>query len=100
MNRQMMRQAQQLQAALVKAQEEIEKATVEAAAGGGVVKVVVNGAGVLQSVKIDPQAVDPQDVSTLEDLVLAAVKEGQQKAQEMAQKRMSALTGGMKIPGL
>jgi len=99
-NRQMMRQAQQLQAALVKAQEEIEKATVEAAAGGGVVKVVVNGAGVLQSVKIDPQAVDPQDVSTLEDLVLAAVKEGQQKAQEMAQKRMSALTGGMKIPGL
>lgn len=100
MNRQMLRQAQQLQAALVKAQEEIEKATVEAAAGGGVVKVVVNGAGVLQSVKIDPQVVDPQDVATLEDLVLAAVKEGQQKAQEMAQKRMSALTGGMKIPGL
>lgn len=100
MNRQLMRQAQQLQAALVKAEQELESATVDASAGGGAVKVVVTGKGVVKSVKIDPQVVDPADVAMLEELVLAAVNEGQQKAQEMAQKRMSALTGGMKIPGL
>ncbi len=100
MNRQLMRQAQQLQAALVKAEQELESATVDASAGGGAVKVVVTGKGVVKSVKIDPQVVDPKDVAMLEELVLAAVNEGQQKAQEMAQKRMSALTGGMKIPGL
>jgi hypothetical protein len=95
-----MRQAQQLQAALVKAEQELESVTVDASAGGGAVKVVVTGKGVVKSVKIDPQVVDPKDVAMLEELVLAAVNEGQQKAQEMAQKRMSALTGGMKIPGL
>lgn len=100
MNRQLMRQAQQLQAALVKAEQELESATVDASAGGGAVKVVVTGKGVVKSVKIDPQVVDPKDVAMLEELVLAAVNEGQQKAQEMAQKRMSALTGGMKLPGL
>lgn len=100
MNRQLMRQAQQLQAALVKAEQELESATVDASAGGGAVKVVVTGKGLVKSVKIDPQVVDPKDVAMLEELVLAAVNEGQQKAQEMAQKRMSALTGGMKIPGL
>ncbi|MSQ12832.1 MAG: YbaB/EbfC family nucleoid-associated protein [Dehalococcoidia bacterium] len=100
MNRQLMRQAQQLQAALVKAEQELESATVDASAGGGAVKVVVTGKGVVKSVKIDPQVVDPKDVAMLEELVLAAVNEGQQKAQDMAQKRMSALTGGMKIPGL
>ncbi|MSQ11175.1 MAG: YbaB/EbfC family nucleoid-associated protein [Dehalococcoidia bacterium] len=99
-NRQFMRQAQQLQAALQKAQEELETATVEATAGGGVVRVVVTGKGLLQSVKIDPQAVDPKDVAMLEELVLAAVNEGQQKAQEMAQRKLGALTGGLKLPGL
>lgn len=100
MNRQLMRQAQQLQAALVKAEQELESMTVDASAGGGAVKVVVTGKGVVKSVKIDPQVVDPKDVVMLEELVLAAVNEGQQKAQDMAQKRMSALTGGMKLPGL
>jgi DNA-binding YbaB/EbfC family protein len=100
MNRQFLRQAQQLQIALEKAQKELETATVEASVGGGVVKVVATGKGTIQSIKIDPQAVDPQDVATLEELVLTAVNEGITKAQDMAQKKMGALTGGMKIPGL
>ena len=100
MNRQLVRQAQQLQARLAKAQEELESATVEATAGGGVVKVVVTGKLKLQSVTIDPQAVDPDDVEMLEELILAAVNEGLEKAQELAQQKMGAITGGMKIPGL
>ena len=100
MNRQLVRQAQQLQARLAKAQEELESATVEATAGGGVVKVVVTGKLKLQSVTIDPQAVDPDDVEMLEELILAAVNEGLEMAQELAQQKMGAITGGMKIPGL
>src|SRR5688572_9474374 len=100
MNRDLLRQAQQLQAKLAKAQEEIEAATVEASAGGGVIKVVVSGKMKVQSIKIDPQTVDPQDVGMLEELVLAAVNEGLQKAQDMAQQKMSGLTGGLKLPGM
>jgi DNA-binding YbaB/EbfC family protein len=100
MNKDLLRQAQQLQARLLKAQEELEAATVEATAGGGAVAVTVTGKLKLQSVKIDPQAVDPADVQMLEDLVLAAVNEGLQKAQDLAQQKMGAITGGMKIPGL
>jgi DNA-binding YbaB/EbfC family protein len=100
MNRQFLRQAQQLQARLAKVQEELESATVEATAGGGAVRVTVSGKLKVQSIKIDPQAVDPKDVELLEELVLAAVNEGLQKAQEMAQAKLGALTGGMKIPGL
>ena len=100
MNRQLVRQAQQLQARLAKAQEELKSATVEATAGGGVVKVVVTGKQKLQSITIDPQAVDPSDVEMLEELVLAAVNEGLEKAEELAQQKMGNITGGMKIPGL
>lgn len=100
MNRQFMRQAQQLQTRLAKIQEELETATVEASAGGEAVKVVVTGKLKLQSVRIDPQAVDPKDVGMLEELVLAAVNEGMGKAQELAQQKLGALTGGLKIPGL
>jgi DNA-binding YbaB/EbfC family protein len=100
MNRQFLRQAQQLQARLAKVQEELETATVEASAGGGAVKVVVTGKLRLQSVKIDPQAVDPAEVGLLEELVMAAVNEGVDKAQELAQSKLGALTGGLKIPGL
>ncbi|MBI2935451.1 MAG: YbaB/EbfC family nucleoid-associated protein [Chloroflexi bacterium] len=100
MNRQFIRQAQQLQARLAKVQEELETATVEATAGGGVVKAVVTGKLKLQSITIDPQAVDPQDVEMLQELVLAAVNEALQKAQDLAQQKMGALTGGLKIPGL
>ena len=100
MNKNMLRQAQQLQQRLARVQEELEQETVEVTAGGGAITVVVNGKQKLQSVKIDPAAVDPQDVGMLEDLVLAAVNEAMDKAQELAAQRMSAVTGGMKIPGL
>ena len=96
----MLKQAQQLQKNMMKMQEELESATVEATAGGGAVKAVVSGDMRLESVTIDPEVVSPDDVEMLQDLVLAAVREGQEKAQEMVQSRMSALTGGMKIPGL
>ena len=100
MNRNFLRQAQQLQARLAKAQEELEAATVEGSAGGGVVRAVVTGKLKVQEVHIDPDAVDPDDVQMLEELVLAAVNEGLQKAQDLAQQKMGALTGGLKIPGL
>ena len=100
MNRNFLREAQKLQARLAKAQQELEEMTVEGSAGGGVVRVVVSGKLAVQAVHIDPDAVDPEDVQMLEDLVLAAVNEGLQKAQELAQQKMGALTGGLKIPGL
>ncbi|MSQ22095.1 MAG: YbaB/EbfC family nucleoid-associated protein [Dehalococcoidia bacterium] len=100
MNRNLIRQAQELQQRLAKAQEALEHETVEGTSGGGAVKVVVNGKQKVQSVNIAAEAVDPQDVAILEDLVLAAVNDAMDKAHELAAKRMSAITGGMKIPGL
>lgn len=100
MNRDMMRQAQQLQARMAKIQEDLGNETVEGTAGGGAVTVVMNGHQELQSIKILPDAVDPEDVSMLEDLVMAAVNEAMQKARGLATQRLGALTGGMKIPGL
>ena len=100
MNKNLMRQAQQLQARLAKIQEELETATVEATAGGGVVKAVVTGRLRVESIVISQEVVNPEDVEMLQDLVTAAVNEGIEKAQEMAAQRMSAVTGGMKIPGL
>ena len=100
MNRKMMKQAQQLQRRMTELQDELESATVEATSGGGVVTVVVSGKMTLESIKIDQEVVSPEDVELLQDLVLAAVNEGLNKAQEMASSRMSALTGGLNIPGL
>ncbi len=99
MNKAMLRQAQQLQAKLAKAQEELEKATVEASSGGGAVKVVINGQQKLRSIKISPEAVDPKDVGMLEDLVLTALNEALEKSKELAANRISAVTG-VNIPGL
>ena len=96
----MIRQAQQLQKNMMKMQEELESATVEATAGGGAVRAVVSGKMRLESLTLDPEAVSPDDVEILQDLVLAAVNEAIEKAQEMASSRMSSLTGGMKIPGM
>jgi hypothetical protein len=96
----LMKQAQQMQARMAKMQEELEEKTVEATAGGGVVKVVVNGKQELLDIKIEPDAVDPEDVEMLEDLILAAVNEGMRKVQEMVSAEMSKLTGGMNIPGM
>ena len=97
---QMMKQAQQLQRRMTELQEELESATVEATSGGGVVTVVVSGKMIVESIRIDREVVSPEEVEMLQDLVLAAVNEGLNKAQEMAQSRLSAITGGMKIPGL
>ncbi len=96
----MIKQAQQLQKNMAKMQEELESASVEATSGGGAVKVVVSGKLTLESLTIDPEAVSSDDVEMLQDLVLTAVNDGIDKAQEMASSRMSALTGGLKIPGL
>ena len=100
MNRRMMRQAQQLQRKMAQLQEELESATVEATAGGGVVTVVVTGKMTVESIVIDPDVVSPDDVDILQDLVRAAVNEGLNKAQEMVSSRMGELTGGLNIPGL
>lgn len=82
----------------MKAQLDAEK--FEASSGGGMVNVVVTGSGKLVEVKIDPQVVDPSDVEMLEDLVVTAVREALQKAEETREERMKGLTGGMSIPGL
>ena len=100
MNKRMLQQAQQLQAQLMKAQQDLAELIVEASAGGGAVTVTMNGQQAIQSVKISPDVVDPEDVEMLEDLVLSAVKEAQAKAVEASQKMMDNLTGGLNIPGL
>ena len=100
MNRHMLRQAQELQAKLVKAQEELAEATVEASSGGGAVTVTVTGQQKILSVKIAPEAINPDDAELLEDLVLTAVSEAMTKAQELAAERMNKITGGLNIPGL
>ncbi len=100
MNKFMMHQAQKLQEKLVKAQQELSNATVEASSGGGAVKVVINGQQKIQSVKISPEVVNPDDVELLEDLVLTAVSEAIAKSKEAAAKQLGGLTGGLKIPGL
>ena len=89
-----------MQARMLKIQEELENEAVEASAGGGMVKAVVTGKMKLKSVVISPEVVNPADVDMLQDLVTAAVNEALEKAQEMAAKTMSVVTGGMKIPGL
>ena len=94
----MMKQARKMQADLEKAQQEVALLTVEASAGGGVVKVVASGDQRIQSVSIDPSVVDPEDVEMLEDLVLAAANDALTQAAELANVRMSAVTGGLNLP--
>ena len=96
----MMAKAQKMQADMQSAQAEVEAMEVEATAGGGVVTVRANGAKKILSVKIDPEAVDPDDVEMLEDLVTAAVNEAMSKADEMMQDKMGGITGGMNLPGM
>ncbi len=94
------KQAQKMQEEMERVQKETEEEQVEASAGGGAVKVVVSGKKELVSLKIDPEAVDPEDVETLEDMIAAAVNEGIKKADELMAERMGAITGGINIPGL
>lgn len=94
------KQLQQMQQRLLKAQEALANETVEATAGGGAVTVVITGNQQVRSIKIDPEAVDPNDVTILEDLITAAINEAIAKSQELATKRMAAITGNLRIPGL
>ena len=94
----MIRQAQKMQQDMMKAQEELESKTYEAAAGGGVVSAAVSGKKELLSVTIDPEAVDPDDVEMLQDLIVAAVNEALRHASEDAASQMSKLTGGLNLP--
>ena len=97
---QLARQMEQMQAKLAKIQEELGSETVESSVGGGMVTVVMTGHQQVESVTIDPEALDPDDVETLQDLMVAAFNEALRKSQELAGQRLGALTGGMKIPGL
>ena len=96
----MMKQAQQLQAKMLKLQEEMASKTVATTSGGGMVKVVANGRQQLESIQIEREVVDPDDVEMLEDLILAAVNDALVKSHEMVTQEMSKLTGGLNIPGL
>ncbi|UCD22179.1 MAG: YbaB/EbfC family nucleoid-associated protein [Chloroflexota bacterium] len=100
MDKSILRQAQQLQAKLAKAQEELGSMTVEATSGGGAVRVVIDGHQKVQSVEISPEAVEAGDIELLQDLVMSAVNEAVTKSQELVNKRLSSLTGGLNIPGL
>ena len=94
------KQAQKMQEEMEKVQAEIEEKTVEATAGGGMVTVTANGKKEILSLKINPEAVDPDDVETLEDLVMVAVNDAIKKAEDMMAEGMNAITGGLNIPGL
>ena len=96
----MMKQAQKLQAKMMKLQEESASQTVEGSAGGGMVRVVANGRQQIVSIDIEKEVVDPEDVDMLQDLIIAAVNDALQKSQDMVAEKMSKLTGGMNIPGL
>ena len=96
----MMKQAQKLQAKMMRMQEELADKTVETSAGGGMVTVVANGKQQVVSIQIEKEVVDPDDVDMLQDLVLAAVNDALTKSQEMVSAEMSKLTGGLNIPGL
>ncbi len=100
MDKSMLRQAKQLQARMAIIQEELGNITVEATSGGGVVKVVMDGHQNVQSVDILPEAVNPEDIEMLQDLIVSAVNEAITKSQEVANKQLSRLTGGLSIPGL
>jgi DNA-binding YbaB/EbfC family protein len=97
---QLMQQMKKMQAEMVKAQEELANTTVTGSAANGIVTVEMTGDQRMKSVKISPEAVDPDDIETLEDLVTVAVNDALTKSNEAAQKRMGGVTGGMRIPGL
>jgi DNA-binding YbaB/EbfC family protein len=100
MDKRLLRQAQQLQARLAKAQEELANITVEATSGGGAVKVVIDGRQKVQSVEISPEVISAEDSELLQDLVMAAMNEAVAKSQELANKHLGSVTGGFNIPGL
>ncbi len=96
----MMKQAQKLQARMLKLQDELAEKTVESSAGGGMVKVVANGSQRIVSIQLEKEVVDPEDIEMLQDLVLAAVNDALEKSHQMVAEAMGKLTGGMNIPGI
>ncbi|MCE5203982.1 MAG: YbaB/EbfC family nucleoid-associated protein [Coriobacteriales bacterium] len=95
-----MKQAKRMQAEMQRVQDELKEERVHVSAGGGAVKVTMTGELVVDSVSIDPEAVDIDDIAMLEDLITAAMNEAIREAQDLASRKMSAVTGGMGIPGL
>jgi nucleoid-associated protein EbfC len=96
----MMKQARKMQEQLAQAQESMKDVTIDASAGGGMVKATVNGDLELVSIRIDPDALDPEDVDLLQDMIVAAVNEAIRGVSEVASKQMSSITGGLNIPGM
>lgn len=97
----LMKQAQQMQAQMMEAQEKLKDETVEASAGGGMVKVTMGGDMTLREISIDPEAIDPEEAEMLSEMVQAAVNEGLRAAQELAGSKMGGITGGLGgMPGL
>jgi DNA-binding YbaB/EbfC family protein len=94
------KQLQQMQADMLKAQEQLADETVEVTAGGGMVTIVITGHQRVQSIELKPEIVDPEDVEMLQDLLLAAINQAIEQSQAMAAQRLEGLTGGMNIPGL
>lgn len=97
---QMMKQARKMQEQLAAAQESLAETTVDASAGGGMVKVTARGDMQITALKIDPEAIDPEDVEMLEDMIMAAVNEAIRGINDVANKQMGAITGGLNIPGM
>ncbi len=100
MNSNLLRQAQQLQAKLVKAQQELADTTTEVTTGGGAIKIVIDGKQQIRSVTLSPEVVSAGDVEMLQDLIMTGVNEAINKSQQMASERLGKLTGGLNIPGL
>ena len=96
----MMKQVQQMQTEMMKAQEELANETVEASAGGGTVTVTATGAGEIQTITIAPEAIDPDDPELLADTILAAVNEALRSANDLAQSRLGGMAGGLGLPGM
>jgi len=96
----LMRQMQKVQEQMTTIQDETKQEVLEISAGGGMIKLSITGGLEVQSIEIDPEVVDPEDVDMLQDLILAAVNEGIQKAQALMEGRMASLTGGLGIPGM
>jgi len=94
------RMAQQMQQDMLRIQTELETLTVDGSAGGGVVKAVVTGKQELVSVTIDPSAVDPSDVDMLQDLIVTAVNDALRSSRSVAEEKMAAVTGGLRLPGM
>jgi len=96
----LMREAQKMQAKIARMQEELRKKTVEATSGGGMVRVICNGQQEVLSVVIDPELLEEKDVEMLQDLILVAVNEALNRSRELAQEELAKITGGLNIPGL